>query len=123
MSLAGGKSRCGGRGVPGLRPGHPAPGHPASSRGCMVMPYRGHAHLFLESLHMTESNNPLVAFSDSAARLVERAAGSIVAVHGGGRRATSGIHWRSGIIVTAEEVLEKDEDIKVTLPGGRLVEA
>jgi S1-C subfamily serine protease len=27
------------------------------------------------------------------------------------------------VIVTAEEVLEKDEDIKVTLPGGRLVEA
>jgi S1-C subfamily serine protease len=72
---------------------------------------------------MTESNNPLVAFSDHAARLVERAAGSIVAVHGGGRRATSGIHWRPGIVVTAEEVLERDEDIKVTLPGGRLVEA
>jgi hypothetical protein len=25
-----------------------------------------------------------------------------------------GIHWRSGVIVTAEEVLERDEDIKVT---------
>ena len=72
---------------------------------------------------MTESNNPLVAFSDHAARLVERAAGSIVAVHGGGRRSWSGIHWRSGIIVTAEEVLERDEGIKMTLPGGRLVEA
>jgi S1-C subfamily serine protease len=72
---------------------------------------------------MTESTNPLVAFSDSAGQLVERAAGSIVAVHGGGRRSSSGIHWRSGIIVTAEEVLERDEGIKVTLPGGRLVEA
>jgi S1-C subfamily serine protease len=72
---------------------------------------------------MTESSNPLVAFSDHAAQLVARAAGSIVAVHGGGRRSWSGIHWRSGIIVTAEEVLERDEGIKVTLPGGRLVEA
>jgi S1-C subfamily serine protease len=72
---------------------------------------------------MTESSNPLIAFSDHAAALVERAAGSIVAVHGGGRRTSSGIHWRPGIIVTAEEVLERDEDIKVTLPGGRLVEA
>jgi S1-C subfamily serine protease len=72
---------------------------------------------------MTEFPNPLIAFSDYAAALVERAAGSIVAVHGGGRRASSGIHWRPGIIVTAEEVLERDEDIKLTLPGGRLVEA
>ncbi|HWF96099.1 MAG TPA: S1C family serine protease [Xanthobacteraceae bacterium] len=73
--------------------------------------------------NMTESANPLVAFSDHAGRLVERAAAGIVAVHGGGRRSTSGIHWRPGIIVTAEEVLERDEDIKVSLPGGRLVEA
>jgi S1-C subfamily serine protease len=72
---------------------------------------------------MTESSNPLVAFSDHAAQLVARTAGSIVAVHGGGRRSWSGIHWRSGIIVTAEEVLERDEGIKMTLPGGRLVEA
>ena len=46
-----------------------------------------------------------------------------VAVHGGGRVSSSGIHWRSGIIVTAEGVLERDEDIKVRLPGGRLAEA
>jgi S1-C subfamily serine protease len=72
---------------------------------------------------MTEPTNPLVAFSDHAAQLVERAAGSIVAVHGGGRRSSSGIHWRPGIIVTAEEALERDEDIQVTLAGGRLVEA
>ena len=72
---------------------------------------------------MTESPNPLAAFSDHAALLVERSAGSVVAVHAGGRRSWSGIHWRSGIIVTAEEVLERDEDIKVTLPGGRVVEA
>src|SRR5258707_8949367 len=72
---------------------------------------------------MTEPSNPLAAFSDHAAKLVERAAGSVVAVHGDGRRSSSGIHWRSGIIVTAEEALERDEDIKLTLPGGRLVEA
>jgi len=72
---------------------------------------------------MAESTNPLVAFSDHAAQLVERIAGSIVAVHGSGRGSSSGIHWRSGVIVTAEEVLERDEDIKITLPNGRLVEA
>ena len=68
---------------------------------------------------MAESINPLVAFSDHAAQLVERAGSSIVAVHGGSRGSSSGIHWRSGVIVTAEEVLERDEDVKITLPSGR----
>jgi S1-C subfamily serine protease len=72
---------------------------------------------------MTESNNPLVAFSDHAAQVVERTAAGVVAVHGGGRRPSSGIHWRAGIIVTAEEVLERDEGIKITLAGGRIVDA
>lgn len=72
---------------------------------------------------MTESNNPLVAFSDHAAQLVERTAAGVVAVHGGGRRSSSGIHWRAGIIVTAEEVLERDEGIQITLAGGRVVDA
>jgi S1-C subfamily serine protease len=72
---------------------------------------------------MAEPASPLLAFSDHAAELVERTAGSIVAVHGGGRWPSSGIHWRSGVIVTAEEVLERDENIKLTLPGGRVADA
>jgi len=72
---------------------------------------------------MVETVGSLVALSDATAQLVERAAGSIASVRGGGRWHSSGIHWRSGIIVTAEEVLERDENIELTLPGGRLVEA
>jgi S1-C subfamily serine protease len=72
---------------------------------------------------MAEPTNSLVAFSDAAAQLVERTASSLVAVHGGNRWSSSGVHWRPGVIVTAEEVLERDEDIKVTLPGGRVVAA
>jgi S1-C subfamily serine protease len=72
---------------------------------------------------MVETVGSLVALSDATAQLVERAAGSIVSVRGGGRWHTSGIHWRSGIIVTAEEVLERDENIELILPGGRSVEA
>jgi S1-C subfamily serine protease len=72
---------------------------------------------------MSEPANPLVAFSEHAARLVETVAGATVSVQAGGRRRPSGIHWRSGVIVTAEEVLEADDDIKVTLPDGRLVAA
>jgi S1-C subfamily serine protease len=72
---------------------------------------------------MTEPVNPLVAFSDHTALLVERTASSVVAVHGGGRWSASGIHWRSGVIVTAEEAIERDENLRLTLPGGRQVEA
>ena len=63
----------------------------------------------LGGLPMTEAiNSPLVAFSDHTAQLVEGIAGSIVAVHGGARWPSSGIHWQSGVIVTAEEALERD---------------
>jgi hypothetical protein len=72
---------------------------------------------------MVEPGSSLIAFSDHVAELVERAASSIVAVHGGGRWPSSGIHWRSGVIVTAEEVLERDDNIKLTLPGGRVADA
>ena len=72
---------------------------------------------------MVEPGSPLLAFSDHAAELVERVASSIVSVDGGGRWPSSGIHWRSGVIITAEEVLERDENIKLTLPGGRVANA
>jgi S1-C subfamily serine protease len=44
-------------------------------------------------------------------------------VNSGSRWQSSGIHWRSGIVVTAEEVLERDENIELTLLGGRSVVA
>jgi S1-C subfamily serine protease len=71
---------------------------------------------------MAEPAGPLMAFSDHVALLVEGASASIVAVHGG-RWSSSGIHWRPGVIVTAEEVLERDDELTVTLPGGRNVAA
>jgi S1-C subfamily serine protease len=72
---------------------------------------------------MAEPDNPLITFSENIAQLVERASGAVVGVDAGGRRSSSGIHWRSGVVVTAEEVLERDEGIKFTLPGGRVTEA
>src|SRR5207253_10583887 len=86
------------------------------------MSYRDQQSL-LGEIVMVEPGSPLLAFSDHAAELVERTAGSLVAVHGGNRWSSSSVHWRPGVIVTAEEVLERDEDIKVTLPGGRVVAA
>src|SRR5262245_12215519 len=68
---------------------------------------------------MPEPANSLAAFSDHAARLVATVAGATVSIHAGRRTRSSGIHWRPGVIVTAEEVLDSDDDIKLTLPGGR----
>src|SRR5205823_5113023 len=102
--------------------GSPGPSHSASTRKFASMAYRDQQSL-LGEIVMVEPGSPLLAFSDHAAELVERTAGSVVAVQGGGRWPSSGIHWRSGVIVTAEEVLERDENIKLTLPGGRVADA
>src|SRR5262245_58191991 len=87
------------------------------------MSYREQAIFPWREMIMVEPGSPLLAFSDRAAELVERTAGTIVAVHGGGRWPASGIQWRAGLIVTAEEALERDENIKLTLPGGRVADA
>src|SRR5271166_3378879 len=67
---------------------------------------------------MPDSTNSLLTLSTAVADVVERTAKAVVAVAHGGRGTISGIHWRSGVIVTAEEMLEQDKDITVTLPGG-----
>ena len=73
---------------------------------------------------MTEPlGTSLLDLSRDLAQLVETAAPSVVAVAGARRHGTSAIHWRSGILVTAEEALEQDEDIEVTLSDGRRVAA
>jgi S1-C subfamily serine protease len=72
---------------------------------------------------MAVSTNPLTAFSDQAADLVEQVGKSVVSVRGGGRHSISGIVWRPGVVVTAEEELERDDEITVTLAGGRQVAA
>ena len=72
---------------------------------------------------MAETVSSLAALSDATAQLVERTASSIVSVRGRSRWHSSGIHWRSGVIVTAEEVLERDDNIELALPSGRSAEA
>ena len=62
---------------------------------------------------MVETVSSLVALSDATAQLVERAAGSIVSVNSGSRWHSSGIHWRSGIIVTAARAV-----VRVVSRGG-----
>ena len=47
-------------------------------------------------------DNALVALSNELAAAVERAKRSVVTVHARPRLASSGVHWRQGVIVTAE---------------------
>jgi S1-C subfamily serine protease len=66
------------------------------------------------------TDNPLVSLSHNLAEIVERVGRSIVTVNAR-RIPSSGIHWRSGIIITSDETIRREDDITVTLPDGRTV--
>jgi S1-C subfamily serine protease len=61
--------------------------------------------------------------SDRAADLLDNIAPRLVAIHGRKRGTSSGFLWRPGLIVTAEEALEADDDVTVTRPDGSQVPA
>ena len=61
----------------------------------------------------------LPAFSDQLATAVQRAATAIVAVHGRRRVPSTGIHWKSGLIVTANHAVQTDDDVTVTIANAR----
>jgi S1-C subfamily serine protease len=65
----------------------------------------------------------LIDLSNALARETDRAAANVVAIHTEARGSSSGVVWRSGILVTAEHALRRDEEIHVTLPDGRIVPA
>ncbi len=67
---------------------------------------------------MTDRTDPLTLFSDRLADLTEAAGGSAVSVRGGGRWPVSGILWRAGLVVTAEEALERDDGIEIIAADG-----
>ncbi len=66
----------------------------------------------------------LAQVSDDLANAVERAAASVVTVNARRRLPASGIIWNdTGLIITANHVVERDEEITVNLPDGREVAA
>lgn len=67
--------------------------------------------------------NSLTNLSDELAAVVERAGASVAAVYGGGRLPASGVHWKPGLIVTADHSLRRDEEIRVGLAGGDTISA
>ena len=65
----------------------------------------------------------LLSLSNDLAAAVERAAPAVVAVHARRRLPSTGIHWRPGIVVTAEHTVRTTEDITVTMADGRSLPA
>ncbi len=58
-------------------------------------------------------------FADAA----QAGGAGVVAIHARRRIPSSGIHWRPGVVVTANHTTRRDDDIVVTLDGGREVKA
>ena len=65
----------------------------------------------------------LIELSNALAQETNRASAFTVAIHTESRGSSSGVVWRSGVIVTADHALRRDEEIHVTLPDGRVVDA
>jgi serine protease DegQ len=72
------------------------------------------------------TTNALSAFSDQLADVVAQAARSIVTVAARPRQTATGILWKTEnetIVITADHVVEREDDIKVVLPDGKEVKA
>jgi S1-C subfamily serine protease len=69
------------------------------------------------------SKNTLQEFSDALADAAERTGKSTVMVDARKRLPASGIAFAADLILTADHVVERDEDIKVTLPDGMEISA
>lgn len=74
----------------------------------------------------TTQASPLGGFSDQLANAVERASRSIVSISARPRQSASGVLWQADnevVVVTADHVVEREDDIAVTLPDGQTVRA
>lgn len=71
----------------------------------------------------SEMTSALLALSNDLADAVEQAGSAVVAVNARQRMSSSGVHWRPGVVVTADHTVKREEEITVTLPDGRTVPA
>jgi S1-C subfamily serine protease len=69
------------------------------------------------------ANSILETISNEFAAAAEKVGSSVVAVHARRWMPTSGIEWKKGVVVTVHHGVQRDEDIKVLLDGGRTVSA
>lgn len=67
---------------------------------------------------MAEKTNPLVALSEAMAEAVAKAGAATVLVDARGRMPASGIGYAPDLILTADHVVEREDDIQILLPDG-----
>jgi S1-C subfamily serine protease len=78
---------------------------------------------FRKGVLLDMANSILETISSEFASAAERVGSNVVAVHGRRWMPTSGIEWKEGVVVTVHHGVQRDEDIKVLLSGGRSVSA
>lgn len=69
------------------------------------------------------ANSILETISKEFAAAAEKVGSRVVAVNARRWMPTSGIEWKKGVVVTVHHGVQRDEDIKVLLDGGRAVSA
>ncbi len=67
--------------------------------------------------------NGLQNLSNDLAAAVERAGRAVFAVNGRARLGSTGVHWRQGLVVTADHTVHVDEEVTITGPDGRALTA
>jgi S1-C subfamily serine protease len=72
---------------------------------------------------MEDGMNGLQSLSNDLTAAVERAGRSVFGVSGRARLGSTGVHWRPGLIVTADHTVHVDEEVSVTRPDGRTLTA
>src|SRR5207244_8173916 len=78
---------------------------------------------FKKGVLLDMANSILETISSEFASAAEKVGSSVVAVHARRWMPTSGIEWKKGVVVTVHHGVQRDEDIKVLLGGGRAVSA
>jgi S1-C subfamily serine protease len=72
---------------------------------------------------MSSDSNPLSAFSDYLVKAIARGSESTVLVNGRRRIPASGIVYAPDLILTADHVIERDEDLSIMMANGSIVSA
>src|SRR5688500_19929973 len=70
-----------------------------------------------------ENTNALSGLSNGLADAVERVGTSLVTVHGRQRQSASGVVFADNLVVTADHVIEREEDLTIQTHDGRTLPA
>jgi S1-C subfamily serine protease len=75
------------------------------------------------SVMESEMASVIASFSQELAAAAEQVGASVVTLHARHRVPSSGIHWRQGVLVTANHTVRREDDITVLIHGGKRVSA